>query len=1018
MPGFFLRIAHLPQKLPMKGRFRVNCSALLALLFASAVRTYAGGSGLNTVVIVNQASSNSLALANYYAEKRQIPPENIIRINWQGGNTTWHLSQFETNLLQPFLSALSSRQLTNQADFVVLSMDIPYSIVGPDNVNSTTSALFYGFKGMDWESQDSATNSFAGSESAFYVNRPASAVAGSFLATMLTANTLTQAMRIVDQGIAGDTTFPRQSAWLAKTSDPLRNIRHRAFDNAVFNARIRNACSLQRTNSDSPWGQTNLLGYATGLYNFSLTPNAFVPGAMADNLTSYGGVIFGPNSQTTLMSFLNAGASGSYGTVTEPQPIPDKFPDPQIYFYQSRGFNLAECYYLSLTNPHQGLIVGEPLSSPFARPGSGNWSGLPANAVLHALTNLTAQFTSPDERTRLQQVDLFIDGKFHSTLTNIQIRTGNKIHLTLNGHVVTCDVPANATLSSTADSLVANINASTNFNVTRISAATHGDRIELQSMAVQTQPPTTTIVDSPTNAPSPAFFYTARRLPTATDGKLFALSSTQGVFRLRAESSPGVPVLLAASTNLADWLPIAASPTGDTNFFNDEFSFLYPRRFYRFAPLSMMFARSPKLATITGPSNSEFKFYIESAFGSPYALQSSSNLITWSTVLTNASGSPMIFSDPAVIRSGARFFRTINLNQPNEPKIALTGKTSTGANILTVQDPIGWPNVILRSTNLVNWLPIFTNETPGGISLSASTSPGNAATTTVFAEAAKEIFPDSPAYGIQQFSFNGIIQSGAAYQLDVTKTNGERITVSVTNQNPFALIQQFVTEFVSRINSNAALAAADGLVAEDLTSGFMGGSLLNLRARSPGLAAAAISVRVIPTGMLNVSPSATVNLTQNISDLRPRNHIYLGAGATNLSVLFALDTSTLSDGYHELTAVAHEGSQVRTQTRCTPQARVQNTAHVATLAITNATAIAPLQTNLQILVMANTNIINSIELFSTGGLLATATNKSTAAFSVPAPFLGLGRHPFYAIVTASNGSRYRTDTTFLRLISP
>ncbi len=35
-----------------------------------------------------------------------------------------------------------------------------------------------------------------------------------------------------------------------------------------------------------------------------------------------------------------------------------KFPDPVDYFYQARGFTLAEAYYQSLLNPFEGLFLG------------------------------------------------------------------------------------------------------------------------------------------------------------------------------------------------------------------------------------------------------------------------------------------------------------------------------------------------------------------------------------------------------------------------------------------------------------------------------------------------------------------------------------------------------------------------------------------------------------------------------------------------------------------------------------
>src|SRR6185295_12397327 len=108
------------------------------------------------------------------------------------------------------------------------------------------------------------------------------------------------------------------------------------------------------------------------------------------------GVIFEPDvhDHTTLLKFLYAGAAGSYGTVVEPCNYLEKFPSPQNYFYQARGFSLAECYYQSLTNPYQGLIVGEPLAAPFAQPPTGTWLGLPNNAVLAGTTNLSVQFTA------------------------------------------------------------------------------------------------------------------------------------------------------------------------------------------------------------------------------------------------------------------------------------------------------------------------------------------------------------------------------------------------------------------------------------------------------------------------------------------------------------------------------------------------------------------------------------------------------------------------------------------------
>src|SRR5215831_15337579 len=218
-------------------RLRHYRPLLLTLTLAAFHTAHGGGSGLNTVVIVNQLSSNSCELGTYYCERRQVPPENVLRISWAGGNLDGTTNDFQTNLLAPLLSMLSFRQLTNQIDYVVLSMDIPIRTWFGSGNNSTTSTLFYGYKDDQGPDYLSVTNSYAASEQIFSAARPATAQGYSFLTTMITAPTLALAKRLVDQGVSSDGTFPWQAVILAKSSDQTRNIRYLFFDNAIFNAR-------------------------------------------------------------------------------------------------------------------------------------------------------------------------------------------------------------------------------------------------------------------------------------------------------------------------------------------------------------------------------------------------------------------------------------------------------------------------------------------------------------------------------------------------------------------------------------------------------------------------------------------------------------------------------------------------------------------------------------------------------------------------------------------------------------
>jgi uncharacterized protein (TIGR03790 family) len=779
---------------------------------AIARQVYGGGSGLNVVVVVNQSSSNSVELGNYYCEKRQVPPQNVLRTTWTGGNDGWLESDFESVILNPLLSMISTRGLTNQIDYVVVSMDFPFRITEATGYNSTTADLFYGFKpdgpampGLPASCNLPAVsdNSYAGSESIFRYSRPTTATTNSFLAIMITSTSLDAAKAVVDHGVASDGTFPMQTVILGEnTTDPFRNVRYVNFDDAIFSVRMRTNYSILQTNLDSPLGLSNMLGYQNGHYQFTISPDAFVPGAMADSLTSYGGIIFGPNDHTTLLAFINASASGSYGTVVEPCAYLEKFPAPQNYFYQARGFSLAECYYQSVANPYQGLLVGEPLAAPFAKPPSAAWNNLPYNARLSGVTNLNLQIAGSDLQHPVQQVDLFLDGTFLQTVTNIGPTPNNIINVTVNGFPTNYTIPAGATIKSVTSNLVFRLSQTPYMNATKVHAFAHGDRIELQSFD---------------------------------------------------------------NTKLGPQIPV-----------------------------------------------------------------------------------------------------------------------------------------------------------------SVSNSAGSAAALTTYLSSSRPNFLDSPARGTRSYSVTNVPQVGSFLELDVIKTNGQTTVVSLTNNTSGVTIAQFAKAFFNTVNSSPNLTGADGVSVENVVMhedfSFAFGPNdhsgdFDLRPRSPGWPASQVRARVRGGMNLTVTPTTTNTLDVNVTDLQPRDHLYVTAGLTNLPLTVALNTSTLADGYHDLTAVAYEGSHVRTQKRISQNVIIQNSSLSATFNLVAGGTNSFVGNTLQFSVTANTNNVSKIELFATGGSLGSVLGQSNAVFNVAGTNLGLGLHPFYAIVTTATGKQYRTQTISVRLFA-
>jgi len=327
-------------------------------------------------------------------------------------------------------------------------------------------------------------------------------------------------------------------------------------------------------------------------------------------------------------------------------------------------------------------------------------------------------------------------------------------------------------------------------------------------------------------------------------------------------------------------------------------------------------------------------------------------------------------------------------------------------------------SVVWASTNSVDWVPIFRHGGQSVVFTEAGGEAGSAAFLGTTLRAARSEFLLTTAYGLRKFSIttNAPLQSLDYLGATITKTNGNVVTVSVTNQSGLASLRSFVQLFAEALNNRADLTGLDGLVAEDVVDGNFGAVDINLRARSIGREAAAIQVTFSASSNLNLYGSGTFLLDGNIADLRPRNHLFVGAGRPAVALTFPLDTTQLTDGYHELTAVAYEGTSVHTQTRRSVNVVVSNTPLFAQLSVPTNSVMVTNAFNVS--VTANTNSDSRILLYTTGGFLQGVTNQPTAIFSVAGQPLAAGEHPFYAVVITTNGLQYRTETRRVTLFRP
>lgn len=312
-------------------------------------------------LLVNDQDPQAMAVAAYYAEKRKLPPGNIITLSFPVSDT---LSVADFGNLKAQIDAALSPQIQAFA----IAWTNPHKV----ECQSLVSALALGADKKFCSTQGnpcgpSAPSGFYNSASLApftdHALRPAMHLAG------VTADDV---FKLIDRGVASDSTYPTGTGYFVRTTDTARSVRWPDqqgtqamwdYDGGLDLQYLDNSAGMSL---DYIENKTDVLFYLTGLADVpQLKTNTYLPGAIADHLTSYGGQI--PQSgQMSIVRWLEAGATGSYGTAFEPCNYPDKFPVASVLLpHYFRGETLIEAYWKSVAWPGEGVFIGEPLARPW-----------------------------------------------------------------------------------------------------------------------------------------------------------------------------------------------------------------------------------------------------------------------------------------------------------------------------------------------------------------------------------------------------------------------------------------------------------------------------------------------------------------------------------------------------------------------------------------------------------------------------------------------------------------------------
>lgn len=305
-------------------------------------------------MVVNTDDPQSIAVGVYYAEQRRIPARNVVKLSLGAPRETLDPESFERAK-----QALDAR-LPDEVQALALTWTYPYRV----GCMSVTSAFAFGYA-----SRYCADGCKATAPSPYY-DAASSRPWDDFRmrpTMMLAATSFPNAEQLIDRGRRSDGTGTGTTgrAYLVVTPDRARNTRAPAFP--AIRAALGDRLPIELVEADGIRDRYDVRFYFTGTTQVPyLDTLGFLPGALADHLTSAGGALNG-KKQMTVLRWLEAGATASYGTVVEPCNFPQKFPNPAVAMRRYLdGDTAIEAYWKSVVWPGQGLFVGEPLARPFA----------------------------------------------------------------------------------------------------------------------------------------------------------------------------------------------------------------------------------------------------------------------------------------------------------------------------------------------------------------------------------------------------------------------------------------------------------------------------------------------------------------------------------------------------------------------------------------------------------------------------------------------------------------------------
>jgi uncharacterized protein (TIGR03790 family) len=353
-------------------------------------------SGSNVLVVANEASPASMAIAQYYVSRRSIPPEQLLKINTSTADQIAR-TEFELTIQAPIAAWLARNTAQDRILYIVLTKGVPLRVAGTggrtgtvSSVDSELTLLYRRLTGESVAPQGAVKNPYyLGEAPIAEAHRFSHATQDIYLVTRLDGFTVEDVKSMIDRAVAPVTTGrvlldqragleQPPNEWLAEAARRLQA------------QSLRDRVVLEETSQLAPPEKGVLGYYSWGSNDPAMTQRdpgvEFAPGALAAMFVSSDARTFteppadwkpgrwesrqayyAASPQSLTGDLVRAGVTGAAGYVAE--PYLDSSVRPEILFpAYFAGVNLAEAFYLALPAiSWQSVVIGDPLCAPFAK---------------------------------------------------------------------------------------------------------------------------------------------------------------------------------------------------------------------------------------------------------------------------------------------------------------------------------------------------------------------------------------------------------------------------------------------------------------------------------------------------------------------------------------------------------------------------------------------------------------------------------------------------------------------------